>query len=80
MKYLLSMSIAEYDIKLTQLSQYTLHLIPTKKMKIKRFIDRLVRLLFRVVALQIIFFPSYATLVDCYRMLEMKDMEVCASQ
>ena len=74
------MSMAEYYIKFTQLSQYALHLVPTENMKIERFIDGLIRPLFRVVAPQMKSFPSYATIVDYVRMLEMKEMEVRAFQ
>ena len=80
LKQLISLSMAKYDIKFTQLSRYAPHLVPTKKMKIKRFIDGLVRPLFRVVAPQMKSFPSYAAIMDCAKMLEIKEMEVHASQ
>ena len=80
LKQLPSMSVAEYDIKFTQLSRYAPYLVPTEKMKIERFIDGLVRPLFRAVAPQMKTFPSYAAAVDCARMIEMKEMEVRVSQ
>ena len=48
-------------------------------MKIERFIDGLVRPRFRVVALQMKLFPSYVVVVNCAKMLEIKEMEVHAS-
>ena len=68
--------MAKYDIKFTQLLRYASYLVPTKKIKIERFIDGLVRLLFRVVVLKMKFFPSYVVAVDCAKMLKMKEMEV----
>ena len=44
------MSVMEYDIKFTQLSQYTPHLVPTKRIRIERFVDGLVRPLLRTMA------------------------------
>ena len=54
--------------------------MPTKQIRIERFIDGLVRPLYRVVAPQMKTFPSYLTTVDYARMLEMKEMEARASQ
>ena len=50
LKQLLSMFMVEYDMKFTQLSQYAPYLVSIKKMKIERFLDRLAKPLFRVVA------------------------------
>ena len=41
-------------------------------MRIERFIDGLVRPLYRAVTPQMKTFPSYSATVDCARMLEMK--------
>ena len=49
-------------------------------MIIERLIKGFVRPLYKVVALQMMMFPSYPTVVDCVRMLKMKEMEICASQ
>ena len=71
-----SMTVAEYDIQFTQLSRYAPHLVPTERMRIERFIDGLVRPLFRAVAPQMKSFPSYSAAVECAKMLEMKEMDV----
>ena len=44
-------------------------------MRIKRFIDGLMRPLYRVVAPQMKSFPSYLDVMDYAKMLEMKEME-----
>ena len=58
-----------------------IHLISRtiEKMKIGRFTDRLLRPLFGMVAPPMKPFSSYTTIVDCARILEIKEMEVCAS-
>ena len=75
-----SMSVSEYDIRFTQLSRYAPYLVPTERMRIERFIEGLVMPLYRAVAPQMKTFPSYAAAVDCARMIEMKEMEMRASQ
>ena len=47
LKQLSSISMTKYNIEFKKLSQYALHLIPIEKMKIGRFINGLVRHLFR---------------------------------
>ena len=49
-------------------------------MGIERFIGRLVKPLYRAVAPQMKSFPSYSTVVDYSKMLEMNEMEALASQ
>ena len=44
------MSVTEYDIKFTQLSRYAPHLVLMERMRIKRFVDGLVKPLFLAVA------------------------------
>ena len=50
-----------------------------EQMRIERFINGLVKPLYKVVAPQIKTFPSYLAIVDCAKMLEMKKMETHAS-
>ena len=46
----------------------------------ERFVDRLMRPLYRVMAPQIKTCPSYLAIMDCMRMLEMKEMKAYALQ
>ena len=80
LKQLPNMTMVEYDVRFTQLSRYASYLVSTERMRIERFIDGLVRPLYRAVAPQMKTFPSYSVTVDCARMLEMKEMEAHASQ
>ena len=49
-------------------------------MRIERFIEKLVRPLYLVVAPQMKTFLSYLATIDCAWMLEMKEIEMCALQ
>ena len=44
-----SITMVEYDVCFTQLSWYTPYLVPIERVRIKRFIDRLMRPLYKVV-------------------------------
>ena len=63
-KQLLSMTVVEYDVRFTQLSSYAPYLALTEWIRIERFINWLVRPLYRVVAPQMKNFPSYLAIVD----------------
>ena len=54
--------------------------MPIKLLRIERIIDELVRPFYRVVTPLMKTSPSYLAIVDCASMLEMKEMEACASQ
>ena len=75
LKQLPSMTMAEYDVHFTQLSLYTPYLVPTKHIRVDRFIYKLVRPLYRVVIPQVKTFPSYSITMDCVRMLKMKEIK-----
>ena len=73
------MIVAKYDVLFTQLSWYNMHLVPTERMRIKWFIDGCVRALYRVVAAQMKTIYSYSNVLDCGRMLEIREIEAHAS-
>ncbi|XP_021297784.1 uncharacterized protein LOC110426803 [Herrania umbratica] len=63
-------TVAEYDVKFTQLARYVPYLISTKEMKIRRFVDGLVEPLFKGVSSRE--FDFYASVVDCAQKIEMR--------
>ncbi|XP_017984326.1 PREDICTED: uncharacterized protein LOC108663622 [Theobroma cacao] len=73
-----SMTMSDYDIKFTQLSRYAPYLVATEEIKIQRFMDGLVKPLFRAVPSQD--FNTYSTAVDCAQWIEMRTSESRAAR
>ncbi|WRX23201.1 Reverse transcriptase domain - like 10 [Theobroma cacao] len=73
-----SMTMSDYNIKLTQLSQYKPYLVSTEDMKIQRFVDGLMEPLFRVVASRD--FNTYSATMDCAQRIEIRTSESKAAR
>ena len=63
----------EYDLKFTQLSRYTEHLLPTEEWRVKRFIRELKSSIYKVMVSQM--FPSYSSTVDSARLIEAQEID-----
>ena len=57
--------MVEYNLHFTQLSWYAPHLVPTKRIRIEMFIYGLMRPLYKAMALYMMTFLSYLTIMDC---------------
>jgi len=65
--------VDEYDLKFTQLSRYTEHLLPTEEWRVKRFIRGLKSSMYKVMVSQV--FPSYSLAVDSARLIEVRELK-----